>query len=143
MCLLDLGCGWGSLTLYLAERYSKCKITSVSNSTSQKTYIENEAIRRGFRNVCVQAADVSQFDTPERFDRILSVEMFEHFRNYRQLLAKVALWLKPGGLLFVHIFSNLHFAYPFKDQDPSNWMARYFFTGGNDAIRQPAPRFPA
>jgi cyclopropane-fatty-acyl-phospholipid synthase len=130
MRLLDFGCGWGSLTFYLAERYPNCKITSVSHSTLQKEHIKNEIIRRGFRQITVQEADVSQFDTAERFDRVLSVEMFEHFHNYPQVLAKIASWLTPGGLLFVHIFSNLHFAYPFEDQGPVDWMARHFSPGG-------------
>jgi cyclopropane-fatty-acyl-phospholipid synthase len=130
MRLLELGCGWGSLTLYLAERFPRCAITAVSNSRDQKRFIEARARARGLANVTVVTADARVFDTAERFDRILSVEMFEHLRNYQAMLARVSGWLRPGGKLFVHIFTHREFAYPFEVQDQTDWMAAHFFTGG-------------
>ena len=130
MRLLDLGCGWGSLTLYLAERFPHATITGVSNSRDQRRFIEARARARGLGNVTVITADARTFDTPERFDRVLSVEMFEHLRNYQAMLARVAGWLRPGGRLFVHIFTHREFAYPFEVKDQTDWMAAHFFTGG-------------
>jgi cyclopropane-fatty-acyl-phospholipid synthase len=130
MRLLELGCGWGSLSLYLAERFPRAAITAVSNSRDQKRFIEARARARGLGNVAVVTADARVFDTAERFDRILSVEMFEHLRNYQAMLARVAGWLRPGGKLFVHIFTHREFAYPFEVQDRTDWMAAHFFTGG-------------
>lgn len=128
--ILELGCGWGSLTLWLAEHYPNCRITAVSNSASQKAFIDGEARRRGFDHVTVVTADMNAFETRDRFDRVVSVEMFEHMRNYEALLARIAGWLEPAGRLFVHIFTHRHFAYPYEDRGPSDWMARHFFTGG-------------
>jgi cyclopropane-fatty-acyl-phospholipid synthase len=128
--ILDLGCGWGSLTLWAAERYPRSRITSVSNSRTQIQFIRTEVERRGLRNVVALVADMNDFDAGGRFDRVVSVEMFEHMRNYQKLLGRIASWLDPGGLLFVHIFSNRRFAYSFEDGGPSDWMARHFFSGG-------------
>ncbi len=122
MELLDLGCGWGSLSFWLAERYPNARILAVSNSRIQREFIES----RGVPNLEVVTADANHFDTERRFDRVLSVEMLEHMRNYRALLAGVASWLKPEGKLFVHVFSHRRFAYPYDD----SWMARKFFTAG-------------
>jgi cyclopropane-fatty-acyl-phospholipid synthase len=128
--ILELGCGWGSLTFWMAERYPGSRITAVSNSRTQKEHIDAEAARMGLRNVRVVTADMNQFDTQERFDRIVTVEMFEHMRNYEALLGRIAGWLEPDGRLFVHIFSHTRFAYPYVDRGPSDWMARHFFSGG-------------
>lgn len=128
--ILELGCGWGSLTLFMAARYPKARITAVSNSRTQKAHIDAEAKRRGLRNVRVVTADMNVFTTNDRFDRVVSVEMFEHMRNYEQLLRKVARWLKPDGRLFVHIFTHKELAYLFEVQGPTDWMAKYFFSGG-------------
>ncbi len=128
--VLELGCGWGSLTLYMAGQYPNSRITAVSNSRSQKEYIDQEASRLGLKNVRVITADMRNFDIGQTFERVVSVEMFEHMRNYQELLRRVAGWLKPDGLLFVHIFTHQQFAYPFEVRDSTDWMARHFFTGG-------------
>ncbi len=131
--VLELGCGWGSLTLWMAERHPASRITAVSNSRPQKAFIEAEAAARGLRNVEVITADMNSFEPPAgagAYDRVVSVEMFEHMRNYERLLARVARWLAPGGRLFVHIFTHREFAYAYEDRGPSDWMARHFFTGG-------------
>ncbi len=123
MTLLDLGCGWGSLTLWLAERYPSSRIVAVSNSHVQREFLE----QRRPANVEIVTADVNDWAPPERFDRILSVEMLEHVRNYERLFGRIATWLEPGGLFFVHVFSHRSHAYPYED----TWMARKFFTAGN------------
>lgn len=128
--VLELGCGWGSFSLYAAERFPGCRITAVSNSRTQKQYIDAEAARRGITNLEVVTADMNSFDTAERYDRVVSVEMFEHMRNYRALLEKVHRWTNPGATLFVHVFAHRRFAYPFETRDSSDWMAQHFFTGG-------------
>lgn len=129
--ILELGCGWGSLSLYLAERFPAAQITAVSNSSTQRRFIKNEARLRRLDNVRVITADMNSFDvTEKRFDRIVSIEMLEHMKNYRQLLANVSRWLKPDGKFFVHIFTHRKFAYHFVPKDSTDWMARYFFTGG-------------
>jgi cyclopropane-fatty-acyl-phospholipid synthase len=129
--ILELGCGWGSITLYLAARYPKSRITAVSNSRTQKEHIDAEATRRGLSNVHIITADMNDFDIQaEAFDRVISIEMFEHMKNYEQLLARVSRWLKPGGKLFVHIFTHHRYSYHFVPKDDTDWMARYFFTGG-------------
>jgi cyclopropane-fatty-acyl-phospholipid synthase len=130
MDILDLGCGWGSLSLWIAERYPDCRVLALSNSRTQRAFIEERCRQRGFDRVQVVTGDVAEFDTDARFDRVLSVEMFEHMKNYEQLMAKVASWLQPKGNLFVHIFSHREFAYEFDATDPDDWMARTFFTGG-------------
>jgi cyclopropane-fatty-acyl-phospholipid synthase len=130
--ILELGCGWGSLTLWMAEHYPNARITAVSNSRTQKQFIEARAAERGLGNLEVLTRDANVLDFPadRRFDRVVSVEMFEHMRNYQTLLGRIAGWLRPGGTLFVHIFTNVRYAYPFEVRDQSDWMARYFFTGG-------------
>lgn len=128
--ILELGCGWGSLSLWLAEHFPRARITAVSNSTTQRTYIEAECVRRALSNLQVITCDMNRFDTAARFDRVLSIEMFEHMKNYQQLMANIAHWLRDDGLLFVHIFSHRRYAYHFVARDESDWMARYFFTGG-------------
>lgn len=128
--VLELGCGWGSLTLWMGERFPASRITAVSNSASQREFIMAEAVRRGVDNVEVVTCDVNRLDIEPGFDRVVSVEMFEHVRNYRQLMANISGWLKPGGLLFVHIFCHRVLMYPFEAQGDDNWMGRHFFTGG-------------
>jgi cyclopropane-fatty-acyl-phospholipid synthase len=135
--ILELGCGWGSLTLWMAERYPNSRIVAVSSSATQKRWID----WRGFANVEVRTADMRTFDTAERFDRVVSVEMFEHMRNYEALMRRIASWLEPGGLLFVHVFSHARYAYLFEDNGPSDWMARYFFTGGQMPSHDLLPQF--
>ena len=145
MDVLELGCGWGSLTLWMAERYPRSRITAVSNSHSQRAHIEAEAARRGMRNVRIVTADMNVFDASRlpgmsapmngnegagHFDRIVSVEMFEHMRNWRQLFGRVASWLKPGGQFFMHVFCHRSTPYPFEDNGPDDWMGRHFFSGG-------------
>jgi cyclopropane-fatty-acyl-phospholipid synthase len=130
MKILELGCGWGSLTLFMAERFPGAAITAVSNSATQRTYIEREIGRRGLTNVAVVTADMNVFSSAERYDRAVSVEMFEHMRNYHLLMKNIAGWLRPGGKLFVHIFTHREVAYPFEVRDDTDWMAKYFFTGG-------------
>jgi cyclopropane-fatty-acyl-phospholipid synthase len=129
--ILELGCGWGSLTLWMAERFPNSRITAVSNSRSQREFIEGQCRTRGFGNVRVITHDVNtlQLD-PAQFDRAVSIEMFEHMRNYETLLGRVARWLRPGGKLFVHIFCHRELLYPFETEGDDNWMGRYFFTGG-------------
>ena len=128
--ILELGCGWGSLTLYMAQRFPHSSITAVSNSHSQREYIEGEARARGIANVRIITADMNDFSIDKRFDRIVSVEMFEHMRNYQALLKRVRSWLDPNGLLFIHIFTHKKFAYLFETEGPGDWMAEHFFTGG-------------
>lgn len=128
--ILELGCGWGSLTLWMAEKYPNSRVTAVSNSTPQRCEIERLAAARGLGNVRVVTADMNNFDPGQRFDRVVSVEMFEHMRNYRELLKRISTWLKPAGKLFVHIFTHDRLAYPFETEGPDDWMGRYFFSGG-------------
>ena len=128
--ILELGCGWGSLTLYVAQRFPHSQITAVSNSHSQRQFIEARARERGVSNVQVITADMNSFTPSATFDRVVSVEMFEHMRNYEALLARVASWLQPDGKLFVHIFTHRKYSYPFEIRDASDWMAKHFFTGG-------------
>lgn len=128
--ILELGCGWGSLTLFLAERFPRSRITAVSNSATQRASIEARAAAAGLGNVRVLTADMNDFRTDQRFHRVVSVEMFEHMRNYETLLGRIASWLEPGGKLFVHVFAHRHFSYPFEDKGQGDWMARNFFTGG-------------
>lgn len=128
--ILELGCGWGSLTLWMAERYPAARITAVSNSHGQRRFIEAECARRGWKHVRVITQDMNVFQAENRFDRVVSVEMFEHLRNYEEPLRRIARWLKPGGRLFIHIFTHRDLAYPFETGEEDDWMARYFFTGG-------------
>ena len=134
--ILELGCGWGSLSLWMAERHPTSRILAVSNSAVQRRFIEAAATDRGISNLRVVTADMNDFDPARyslggrRFDRVVSVEMFEHMRNYRRLLARIASWLAPEGRLFVHIFCHRDRPYLFEDRGPSDWMSRHFFTGG-------------
>jgi cyclopropane-fatty-acyl-phospholipid synthase len=128
--ILELGCGWGSLSLWMAEHYPRARITGVSNSATQRQHIEAECVRRGLSNLQIITCDMNRFDTPARFDRVVSVEMFEHMKNYQRLMANIARWLNSEGLLFVHIFTHRTYSYHFVARDESDWMARYFFTGG-------------
>lgn len=130
MRLLDLGCGWGSLSLWMAERYPRASIVAASNSAPQRLFIEARAKERGLQNLRVITGDINTLEPGRGFDRVLSVEMFEHVRNCERLLRKIAGWLTPEGRLFVHIFCHAYHAYPYEDRGPSDWMARYFFTGG-------------
>jgi len=114
----------------MAERFPKSRIVAVSNSRSQKKFIDSEARARGLANLDIVTANMNSFQTSERFDRMVSVEMFEHMRNYERLMAKIASWMNPGATLFIHIFAHSRFAYPFEVRDESDWMAQYFFTGG-------------
>ena len=129
--ILELGCGWGSLTLWMAERFPNARITGVSNSRTQREHILAQAARRGLGNVEIITCDVNRLELPAGgFDRCVSIEMFEHMRNYRHLLGNIAGWLAPGGKLFVHIFAHRSLMYPFETAGEDNWMGRYFFTGG-------------
>ena len=128
MRLLDLGCGWGSLAFWLAERYPASRVTAVSNSNGQRDHIETRARAAGLGNLEVITANVVDWDTTERFDRVLSIEMFEHMANYRALLAKTASWLTPEGRLFTHVFCHRKLGYHYREGD--GWMEKYFFTGG-------------
>lgn len=129
--ILELGCGWGSLTLWMAERFPDARITAVSNSRSQRAHIEAQCSARGLSNVRVITCDVNVLALPAaQFDRCVSIEMFEHMRNYETLLGRIAAWLKPGGKLFVHIFAHQTLMYPFETPGEGNWMGRHFFTGG-------------
>jgi cyclopropane-fatty-acyl-phospholipid synthase len=129
--ILELGCGWGSLTLWMAGKYPNARITAVSNSHSQREHIESACRERGWGNVRVITCDVNRLGLDaNRFDRVVSVEMFEHMRNYDALLGNISRWLKPDGKLFVHIFCHRSLMYPFETQGDDNWMGRYFFTGG-------------
>ncbi len=128
--VLELGCGWGSLSLWMAERYRACRITAVSNSNSQREHIEAEAARRGLTNLRVVTCDFNDFDTAQRFDRAVSVEMFEHLRNWPRAFANVARWLRPGGRFFLHVFAHRGAPYAFVERDASDWMSRHFFSGG-------------
>ena len=128
--ILELGCGWGSLSLWMAEHYPGSQITAVSNSRTQKAHIDAAAAARGLTNLTIVTCDMNVFDIADRFDRVVSVEMFEHMKNYQRLMANVARWLKPGGTLFVHIFTHRKLAYHYEDKGPSDWMTRYFFSGG-------------
>jgi len=128
--ILELGCGWGSLSLWMAEHYPESNITSVSNSNSQRQYIESQCRERGLNNLKVITCDINDFDPGSEFDRVLSVEMFEHVRNHRKLFQRIHDWLKPGGQCFVHIFSHHAQTYLFEARSNKDWMSRYFFTGG-------------
>jgi cyclopropane-fatty-acyl-phospholipid synthase len=130
MDILELGCGWGSLSLYLAQNFPNARITSVSNSASQREYILGEAERLKLSNLTVITADMNDFATDAVHDRIVSVEMFEHMSNWRSLLARAKGWLKPDGRLFLHVFTHKDRSYRFNHEDPSDWIAHHFFTGG-------------
>jgi cyclopropane-fatty-acyl-phospholipid synthase len=133
--ILELGCGWGSLTLWMAEHFPNSSITAVSNSSSQRAFIESQASQRGLRNVRIVTADMNDFDASSiedfrPFDRVVSVEMFEHMRNWDALLERISRWLASDGKMFMHIFTHSRFAYPYEVRDAGDWMAQHFFTGG-------------
>ena len=130
MSILELGCGWGSLTLWMAKKYPASRITAVSNSRSQRKHIEQQISQLGLDNVEVITSDMNDFCTDKTFDRVVSIEMFEHMRNYRKLLGRVKQWLNPDGKFFMHIFVHRNSPYLFEDKDSSDWMSRYFFAGG-------------
>jgi len=129
--ILELGSGWGSLTLWMAEHFPTSKITAISNSSTQKKYIDQQCELKGFDNVQVITADINELELQaEQFDRVVSIEMFEHMRNYQSLLERISTWMRPGGKLFVHIFVHRFLMYPFEVRGQQDWMSKYFFTGG-------------
>ena len=130
MDILELGCGWGSLSLWMAENYPNSRITSISNSNQQREFINRTAKLKNLNNLTVVTCDMNSFNADTKFDRVVSVEMFEHMQNYEQLMENISSWLKPNGKLFVHIFCHQKFAYFFSTEGSDNWMGRYFFTGG-------------
>jgi cyclopropane-fatty-acyl-phospholipid synthase len=128
--ILDAGCGWGALSLYIAERFPRCRVTAVSNSAPQRKFIEGRCRERHLTSVEVRTADIDAFDPRQHFDRILSVEMFEHLRNYREMLRRFSTWLKPDGKTFIHIFCHREYAYLYESEGEDDWMGQYFFTAG-------------
>ena len=128
--ILDLGCGWGSFSLYVAEKYPSVSITAVSNSKDQITFIQNEAKRRGLFNIMASKMDVNNLDLDNKFDRIVSIEMFEHLRNYKLILNSLNSLLKPDGRLFIHIFCHKELTYFYEIKNSYDWMTKYFFEGG-------------
>jgi cyclopropane-fatty-acyl-phospholipid synthase len=143
--ILELGCGWGSLSLAMAQRFPHAQVTAVSNSNSQRLYIEAEAASRGLTNLRLITADMNVFDPKQRFSRIVSVEMFEHMMNWRELLTRARGWLEPDGRLFLHIFTHRSGTYLFDRTNKDDWIAQHFFTGGvmpsHHLIRQYADLF--
>lgn len=131
MSVLELGCGWGSLSLWMAQQYPNSKLTVVSNSSSQRRFIEAKAKQYGVaKNLKVITCDINDYDAESKFDRVVSVEMFEHVRNHNMLMRRISGWLKPQGKLFVHVFCHKELTYPFQDDQKDDWMSRYFFSGG-------------
>ena len=130
MRILDVGCGWGSLSLYIARKFPNCQIDSVSNSSEQRGFIESLCKKEGIESIQVTTVDINDFTPVGKYDRIVSVEMFEHTRNFRKLLDEISEWLLPDGKLFVHIFCHDRYTYLFESEGDENWMGRYFFTGG-------------
>lgn len=143
--ILELGCGWGSLSLWMARRFPHSHVTAVSNSHAQREYIEGEVARSGLTNLRVVTSDMNVFAPAARFDRIVSVEMFEHMMNWRELMTRVRSWLNPDGRFFLHIFTHRSGAYLFDHADGDDWIAQHFFTGGvmpsHHLIRQYADLF--
>lgn len=130
MQVLDLGCGWGSLSLWIAEHFPNASVTSVSNSTSQQAFILKQASDRSIHNIDVIACDMNDFEAEQRFDRVVSIEMFEHMRNYGELFRRINNWLLPHGQFFMHIFCHRTTPYEYIDKGPGDWMSRHFFSGG-------------
>ncbi|NCG09389.1 MAG: methyltransferase domain-containing protein, partial [Verrucomicrobia bacterium] len=128
--ILELGCGWGSLSLFMAARYPNARITTVSNSNTQRQHIEEQARLRELPNLKVVTCDINHFHPEQQFDRLVSVEMFEHVRNHRQLFTQIATWLKPAAKVFIHIFAHHTHAFLYEAEHEDDWMSRYFFTGG-------------
>jgi len=139
--VLELGCGWGSLSLWMAQHHPGSRITAVSNSRSQRQHIEAQAMQRGLDNLDVITCDMNDFDTRQRFDRVVSVEMFEHLRNWPRAFARVARWLADDGRFFMHVFAHRGAPYAFVERDASDWMTRHFFAGGMMPSDDLAPRF--
>ena len=140
--ILELGCGWGSLTCFMAQKFPNSKITAVSNSKDQRNFIKQKNDKLNLQNIKVFTADMNDFSTDEKFDRVISIEMFEHMRNYDELLKRIDGWLKQNGKLFVHIFSHKEVAYPFEDKGDGDWMAREFFSGGQMPSHRLLMSFP-
>ena len=140
--ILELGCGWGSLTCFMAQKFPNSKITAVSNSKDQRNFIQQKNDKLNLQNIKVVNADMNDFSTDEKFDRVISIEMFEHMRNYDELLKRINGWLKQNGKLFVHIFSHKEVAYPFEDKGDGDWMAREFFSGGQMPSHRLLMSFP-
>ena len=140
--ILELGCGWGSLTCFMAQKFPNSKITAVSNSKDQRNFIQQKNDKLNLQNIKVITADMNDFSTDEKFDRVISIEMFEHMRNYDELLKRIDGWLKQNGKLFVHIFSHKEVAYPFEDKGDGDWMAREFFSGGQMPSHRLLMSFP-
>lgn len=130
MTILELGCGWGSLSIYMAAQFPNSRIVSVSNSSSQRAFILATANQRGLTNLSVVTADMNDFSIDQRFDRVVSIEMFEHMSNWRKLLERACDWVKPEGRLFLHVFTHKDRSYRFDHDDPTDWIAHHFFTGG-------------
>ena len=130
MDILELGCGWGSLTIWMARHFPNSNITAVSNSHSQKKHILKRAEEAGISNISIVTCDVNELKLEQKFDRCVSIEMFEHMRNYKSLLERLSSWLNPKGKLFVQVFCHRYIMYPFETEGSDNWMGRYFFTGG-------------
>jgi cyclopropane-fatty-acyl-phospholipid synthase len=130
MTVLDAGCGWGALSLYIAEKFPRCRVTAVSNSSPQGQFIESLCRERDLTSVAVQTADIDAFTPDRKYDRILSVEMFEHLRNYREMLQRFSSWLTPAGKVFIHIFCHREYAYLYESTGDDDWMGRHFFTAG-------------
>ncbi|KAF2554260.1 hypothetical protein F2Q68_00037750, partial [Brassica cretica] len=128
--VLDVGCGWGSLSLYIARKYSNCKLTGLCNSKTQKAFIDDQCRKLGIQNVEIIVGDISTFEHEGTYDRVFSIEMFEHMKNYGELLKKIGSWMKEDSLLFVHYFCHKTFAYHFEDVRDDDWITRYFFSGG-------------
>ena len=128
--VLDLGCGWGSFTLWAAQTYPQARFTAMSNSRPQREFIQARASQLGLANVRVITADINEFNSDQRYDRIVSVEMLEHVRNHARLFQRIASWLKPDGQFFAHVFCHHTLTYAYEDRGGDDWMSRHFFTGG-------------